>query len=267
MQEGVLDWCSRWGLLGILHTKTVGARFAARWSEINNHKRAVQYCLTRVNGWFHDTVASVEFDCPPQNFVSDGVVPLNQCRDFALTPPCIFVQRNNEHGVEIFPETLEKAWGEFFPAIPREEESAADYFDPHREEFWWEYGEPVREFVRYALLFRRAMDELRAPSIPGFRPTMDYFYAALGHEFFASEAGSLETRYQFASLVSLLAKMACQDLQGGFSEHQCAGCGIPFMSDAYNAKYCCQACEWKGSKRRKRLKADSISVEESRREE
>lgn len=49
-KEHVLNWCSHWGLLGIWQTQTVAARFAPRWSDESDDRRALQVCITRLNG-------------------------------------------------------------------------------------------------------------------------------------------------------------------------------------------------------------------------
>lgn len=153
----------------------------------------------------------------------------------------------------------EAACGEFFPGIPPQEKKTSEYFglEMASAEFWLAYGEPLRDFVRYALMFRRAIEELDgSKNLSGITPFLNFFFAALGQDISVSSSGSLEVRWEFASLVSLLVKMACLDRQGGISEHQCPGCGKPFISSAYNAKYCSARCASRDNKR-KRPKAGS----------
>jgi hypothetical protein len=274
-KRAILAWCSQWGLLGILPNETLAARFAARWQRIPDPEEvelndwcAVQLCLSRLNGSWHRSVASTSFVPCPEDAVDGGVVSFNWCED-EITRPYVIVQRVNELGeVEIRHESPEVAWGDFFPGIPKDERNTDDYFIPGTAEFWPAYGEPVHEFFRYAALFRAAINELKAlqeAPAEGRIPLLSFFQAAGGEVVVRLQRGFIETRWVYPSLLSLFAQMACQDVQAGLWEHRCLGCGKPFISGAYQARYCSAPCQWKDNRRRLRQKkADPLRRRQSK---
>jgi hypothetical protein len=174
--------------------------------------------------------------------------------------PYLITQRFTESGGVEIHRTIPGRWGDFYPDIPIQKRKTDSYFKPGSEAFWSAYGEPVVEFVRYVARFRLAIDELRSLPEPSEdrMPLLNFFLAAGGEVVVPSPTGSAETRWSYPSLLSAFAKMACQDLKAGFSEHRCSCCGKPFISGAYQSKYCSTTCQWKDSKRRRRRVDSSL---------
>jgi hypothetical protein len=64
----------------------------------------------------------------------------------------------------------------------------------------------------------------------------------------------LQESWVFPSLLSSIAKMAMNDLGSGHSLRRCASCGLQFLAEAYQHKYCSETCHWREAKRRQRTK-------------
>jgi hypothetical protein len=253
-KRAILAWCSRWGLLGILPNETLAVGCPTRWTRNNEpdgfkfHATTLNYA--RLNGTWHSSDLIEKGTNDPSTV--DGELVQDEFDPYLIT------QRFTAcGGVEI--SSASPDWlDDFYPDIPMRERNT-DYFEPGSEAFWSAYGEPVVEFVRYAAIFRLAIDELRSLPEPSEdrMPLLNYFLAAGGEVLVPSPTGSAETRWFYPSLLSAFAKMACRDLTAGCSEHRCSCCGKPFISAAYQSKYCSTTCQWKDSKRRSRRKMDS----------
>jgi hypothetical protein len=115
-KHSILEWCSRWGLLGILPNDFLAAKCAPRWKRNPEHGfYAEQTYYARTNGIWHSSSESLGPISGPRVIVEGGVVEL----DWA--PPCVIVQTINGGGdFDIRSDSLYQ-WHDFFTDIPIEE--------------------------------------------------------------------------------------------------------------------------------------------------
>jgi hypothetical protein len=162
---------------------------------------------------------------------------------------------SNLLGTDARVEPLEKTWARFFPGIPRNRRYGLPV--PSFEGFWRLYAEPVEDFVQAALLFRDTVAAVRSRDTYQREIALDRLNALLspiapslalpGH----TEA---VVKYSAPSLLATFAMMATLDLTGGRRPLHCRVCGALFLSSAWGAQYCSQACRWTSQKRRHRKK-------------
>ena|SRR5689334_25169909 len=67
--------------------------------------------------------------------------------------------------------------------------------------------------------------------------------------------GALEQGWQTPSLLASFAEMFVQDVAFGLATRLCQCCQLPFVSGAYQAKYCSPACRQRQQKRNVRQQA------------
>ena len=168
--------------------------------------------------------------------------------------------------------SLVEGIGPFFPTVPKEEREVFRYPEPLSEEFWSIYAEPVTEFVSVGRLFRQLLDDIYSlrvrPDDKGAQAARFLFGGtphdiSLRLETLAEGAGAVTlweppgrwvTRRRFPSLIAALAKMIQEDLDAGREPMLCEECQTPFLTSAYQAKYCCVRCRNTAQKRRYREK-------------
>lgn len=126
--------------------------------------------------------------------------------------------------------------GHFLPAGWRHTDGGDD------EVFWSQYREPVDFWRSAAAHLGECISGGNAETLNKYLLTNGTIVEQRG------KAVRLVPRY--TSLLSALAMMAAQDRAGGGRVVHCAACGIPFVTSAYQAKYCNLRCQWREVKRR-----------------
>jgi len=153
-------------------------------------------------------------------------------------------------------ESLSTSWGRYFPSVRPREWDNYDYPCPLTDEFWRLYAEPIDTFLRYAALLDQAVQFL-TPTVK-FKDELEQQEARLHFDTLLAPAaqiasrgadGSLEQRWRFPSLISAFMEMAFQDALAGKYRLQCGACHAPFVSDAYQARYCSEQCRYRQQKR------------------
>jgi hypothetical protein len=145
----------------------------------------------------------------------------------------------------------------YFPALRSEEQLLTHRCPkPLSEEFWYAYAEPVADFVTKALWFQEALACIGGTT-PGaaLRPTngadydfwrgkeiIDYLTTSCRFVLAIEEnSEKLVRAWTFPSLLSVYGMMIAEDLVRDHTLHVCR-CGTPFLSSAYQAKYCSDRC-------------------------
>jgi len=260
------EWCSSYGLLGILTQEYdhLPMRFL----------------------WDRETIA------PPEDYKTAGPEGLrvdphilgawlwNPPNSWGEIPYWIRTILNYREGPQVAPsralysymihasECIESPDGYKQPLISK----------PLTEQFWRDYQEPVAEFVERARDLTASLKHLASPIPPDIRDggwavwqdgKLDLGYidfwdditylneltstASFGVQIDAT--GKPQRILGFRSLLGTLALMILQDVTGGRMVRVCANCGAPFTSTSPKAAYCSVRCRNTAQKRRQRNRA------------
>ncbi len=229
--QRILDWCVRYGLLGILPHTVLQVTLSP--------KDGVQLQYVRMGiGW---TAIEREERHPSLPIVAPRVV---------LQPL---------RGLGIVVEPLSKTWARFFPGVPETERNSFAYPQPLTDPFWKMYAEPVKDFLSGAHALREVLiaiglqtnQELRAihEFMTGGWPTVvNGLTAPTGIAAPLRRNGRIGLNWVGGSLLASFAMMLLEDLSSGRAL-QCP-CGQLFVSNAYQARYCSRQCRWRFEQRR-----------------
>jgi predicted nucleic acid-binding Zn ribbon protein len=121
--------------------------------------------------------------------------------------------------------------------------------------FWRSYGEPVFDWVEWALLFWQMVKFVADPLTNNQNRTYGFEFLSdqqrsAGRIFGIGADNSLDPI--FPSLMAMFVFMFVQDLIAHKRLITCALCGRSSMTSAYQAQYCSQRCRWIAQKRRQR---------------
>jgi hypothetical protein len=264
VEAGLLAWCSHYGLLGVLPHEFHSATLAPRWGEIGRQSPVLAVVKefsrtggiwnTRPSGYSeYSDFAGTRIKVPRE--LIGSVVPDNKI-PYGCPQPHADGLRVGPSGANWIHERLGDTWGRFFPSVSPREWNTFDYPCPLTEDFWRLYSEPIDTFLRYVSIldcatqylrptpdFDRSCEELTA------RLYLEALLAPAGQIPYRNSEGRIEQRWRFPSLISALTQMAFQDSLQGRRRLRCRGCGLPHVSDAYQALYCSEQCRYKQQKR------------------
>lgn len=254
--EGVLDWCTRHGLLGTMYHRVVSATLWPHWERVEFQdgqvrdvfRPAQETHLFFASGWRTETTV---FSTPVMQDASRDGAPLDGGELPAeLRKPAALVL---EIAGAINQEPLDKTWAGYFPSVAGGERGT--YPHPGTAEFWRVYAEPVSEFMMFAWSLVNAIEAITRPAHRDARARGALALGQLGSyglPYLSPERdGTLRQRWVAGSLLSSLAFMAMEDISRHLL-HQCETCHTFFLSDAYQARYCSPRCRHTLQKRRYR---------------
>jgi hypothetical protein len=231
----LLEWCAQYGLLGILLHRTVQVTLAPRTG-----LHQVQY--TKIgSGW------------------STTEIPITRQKPVSI--PSTIVQPLRGAGAVV--ERLGITWGRFFPTVPALQREVFLYPSPLTEEFWNLYAEPVADFLSgmHALmglhqairLFQsksrkaRRLQKLQDALTPRHL-VAEGLLAGVSQALQWNPDRRIRQKWVTSSLLASLATMMVEDLTNGRAL-LCGACGRPFVSGAYQARFCSVRCRWACQKR------------------
>src|SRR5579871_1394668 len=253
-QQSILDWCRRHGLLGIL---------LSRWETLYLAPQLVSDRWVQ-QSYFRGFGQAIEIR------ENTGDVEDRKARVLlrGLDDPALIE------------ESPSKTWSKFFPSVAISASETFPYPAPYTDEFAHLYCERLSDFCNAAQLLAGAVLHLghKHPKTEG-DPTLAQQQAVevinlLRRPIFSvldrTENGTLMTRRVAPSLLASFADMFAQDLAYGRYTLQCVCCGTPFVSSAYQARYCSELCRLRDQKRRvraqmklaKSLRAEGKTVRE-----
>ena len=161
------------------------------------------------------------------------------------------------------PGTLTELARLYFPSVLEESDPELFIYPvPLTPPFWYLYSETIDTFMHRASWLQNAVQEIAGSLSPRERETEEYDFL-LGKEildFLTSSAnniiergpdGDLRQAWLFPSLLSSYAMMIAEDLIDKRALHVCP-CGTPFLSKAYQVKYCSDRCRYRYQKREQR---------------
>jgi hypothetical protein len=244
--EAILDWCHRYGLLGILPHISLSA---------NLYPRRVRRDRWETTSYRRANSRWISIEISHQSHRSDH----NMSDDLGANVLICGEQQFPDAAPEIRELDIEDSWGCFFPAVPKRNRTRYQYPIPLSDDFWRNYAEPVPTFIRYALTLQQAVEPLSAKSqLTQVIPAEDALAFAnallspVSREVVLGADNRLEHSWVYPSLISSLAAMALEDLALGAMIRSCAGCNKPFVTSAYQSLYCSQNCAWRDRKRKAR---------------
>jgi hypothetical protein len=249
-ESELLDWCSRYGLLGLLPDMAELVEITTRPEpdEEEGHVNVLAITMRRYGD---------EWLCHGDS---------GRVRAEHVPPPRSRVLVNPAWGPEPHFEPLSKTWAGFFPDVPSAEKETYPYPTPLTREFWRQYAEPVVDFVRVGKYLADAVTRLNNPEAQDFP---DIFGVTMTEEralwflnrLIQSTApvlqpdnlGNLQRTWRSPSLLGTLAMMATEDRLGDRRLYQCE-CGRQVASSYPNTRYCSPEHREKYRKRAQREK-------------
>jgi hypothetical protein len=176
----------------------------------------------------------------------------------AWLPPRVFGRSLTDGAWTV--RSVAEAWGPYFHELTLDQRETHRYAAPLDFYFWYEYAEPRDAFVRAARLFADAIRELGRPRGEGEYPfARGEEWAAANVAFHRLLGGALpamrytheafERAWRPRSLLASFAVMASLDLSAGMKVLACDVCGKPFVSGAYQARYCSPRCRQTATQR------------------
>lgn len=271
----ILDWCRRFGLLGILPQRAVYIRLAPRWKPLVDARdpclfpAQVSYSRTNV-GWhpveaatlIHDDSKIIRID--QEDRMEDLLGKLVDPEDTIHLGPSATISRLFSYQYE--EKKLGEAIGHFFPDLPYGDWDTPEYPMPLSDAFWRQYGESLGDFRSAILRFREMVENL-SPLKASLKHLREEDLRRLGqarsqlHSLLSvspalgiDEDGNPVHRWAFSSLLSMFALSVWQDLVGGKSVRHCARhrCRKVFLSGNRRRLYCSDQCRQAEEKARQR---------------
>ncbi len=276
----ICEWCSHWGLLGLLPHQVDRVELAYEGSEPKNLSFLPQRTVHIRTDWGWDT----QKIC---------ILPNERGR----TETKVHLRRLDTGWREMepiqgtIPNGQEPEWCQYFPSIPEAERATYEYPVPMSKVFWGLYQEPLVRFVRVARELSGIVESLstlrpvkpqmkqRVTSAHVSHPVtmssfhrdqvtanqrdLQHFLACVRPTTVMTDVGDYEFRWLSSSLLGSLALMCLLDLTNtriGRCEKQ--GCGRFFRSNRSEAKYCSSKC--KAAEKQRRYREGRKSSQEER---
>jgi hypothetical protein len=268
--EAIIEWCSHFGLLGLLPHCAYAITLPARWTKTGDATNvriwrkfnrlgpdelvpAVTRHVRQPTGWNSEALPF-----PPGTNVGARVGTVVDEVDLTATTPRPGVIWTNMTEVNPSVQALDKLLP-FFGA------SAANGFEcpmPLSSDFWEVYGEPVEQFFNAVLALYHAVAtiarlgenprELRGDDLTHLSRATSILTALAApvsvSVSFSDDGSRLVQRWAGPSLLSSFAHMAVQDLTAGLVR-SCANCNGVFVTNAWQGVYCSVRCRGTALKR------------------
>ena len=236
-QALILNWCRQHGLLGVLLSCWEAITLAPHQE---GHNRWVQRQYFRGFGQviqMHEISGDVE--------ERKASVLLHRLNDLVLAE-----------------EPPRKTWRRFFPTVEDSQHDSFPYPAPYSDDFCRLYGERLIDFCNAAKLLVGAMLHLgrKPPEIDGNQQlareqaldAINILRRSVSSVLDFEADQKLKMRRVAPSLLASFADMFAQDQLYHLPILQCICCATPFVSSAYQAKYCSETCRLREQKRRLR---------------
>jgi hypothetical protein len=221
LADAILEFCQRYGLLGILPHQALQVSISPRVSDSNS----IISALYLRGGGTWDLIG----------------VPGDLGWDYRRWGAASTVILRYGPGGPIYAEGLTGYWSRFFPSVQN-----PDYFAfplPLSEHFWELYSEPLDIFLKAVLWTGDMYAKESYPRQINLNALIDAVGIGVDDE----------GRYiwRSPSLLGYFALMFVMDMNGKRMPHECPSCGRLFKGD-HRARYCGNVCAWREQKRRQR---------------
>jgi len=267
-EQTLLAWCAEHGLLGLLPHEAEVAYLAPRWGPMEEFESAgIPLVVTRLmyqwgyTGWqvgmdvWWQTQNQALEKAPKQ----DGeLVPRNFHPDHWSLPSVLCHAIGDASWVTL---PIERTWGHFFPDIAEKDRRDHFYPVPLSDVFWQDYAEQVSAFLDVATLFYSTLMNLDVEVRRGESEAEAEYRRGEAHRaLFSLLAGCMPAlaqdpqgarmrAFHSKSLLASLAMMAYLDLTSGKRILLCDEDLRPYVSGAYQARYCSDRCRNRALKR------------------
>ena len=277
----VVEWCARYGLLGVLLQRVRWVVLAPRWtlpaelSDPENRPIPSDRALNLVPvvrrfsrsslGWvstYSPNFAKGELLGVPDGPGRRGALVSKENHPDEWANTGVLVESMTDLAVDF--EPLGKTWARYFPDVPREETESYEYPLPTTKEFWAKYAEPVDAFIGGARALRTALKNLQTTRVGFSRKEAQHVSLGMARlnalaapaslALYPRDDGSLQQRWVSPSLLASYAMMIMQDCTENRRVIPCDNCKKLFVSDSYQSKYCSIQCRNTFQKRRYRQK-------------
>ena len=280
LQKLVLEWCSKYGLLGILNHHLISLHLAPRWlhQDLQNGTGPLVptaiYSSNTDFGWHQHHISYAgklpQSINPPQ---AGSLVTMREVLSDPRMYPHAVVWTGSRHEVQ----TIGSALLPYFPDM-NESSSEATFMRPHDEQWCQGYSEPIIDFVAHAkVLFvelKNLADLSLKPSLGAHASNQDLHQSL---EIMNSYMTRRQTRLRLtprgivnktehASLLAFLSELAWEDMKSRPYIRTCANgeCQTPFSSKSARARYCSAKCQntdrWR-SRELTKLNGDTSAVQ------
>jgi len=276
-QNEIVDWCSRFGLLGIMPHKAISVQIPPRSSSPSGQEPK-QYI--RVNGQWIDLFHNIRMDGSKlisfydladmfQTLLSRAQLRSGKTPDLPKVdelarpshpiPTMSFIDVD---GPSLRTVPVAAVLPTYFPDF----KDVGDRFEcplPLSEAFWRIYSERVDDFLQTAVTFLTAVEPISVWHDIGSLSRLESFLAPIGVSLSFDSTNQIQEQWVCPSLLSSFGRMAVQDLSAGMRVLRCECCGGPFVTSSYQARYCSKTCGWRQRKRRTRTaKVDQTTTQE-----
>jgi hypothetical protein len=280
-EQQIVEWCGKYGLLGLLPTTTLIAVLRARWEpeKIASPTRfrlvPTTHTLMRLNtGWLSEWDAVID---GPEEFrlsQKDRIVP-EEYVPTVLQKPGVLEQSFG--GRRFQWRSFTDSWAWFFPDVPADEKDSFRYPTPLSDKFWHHYAEPVQMFRTAAVMFRDMVDVLASVKeepvplsnlnslaierISESSHILQSFLTPVGPTLTIDpSSGRLGQTWSCGSLLASLSMMLFRHLTEGPTRIlRCdrARCRKFFVGSEHNRRFCSDRCRWAVYQQMQRAKPTS----------
>jgi hypothetical protein len=269
-QQLVLDWCSRFGLLGILPHTANRIELHGRFASSTIRGIEVYRYYFRTNGVWRDDSEWFNYDCTAEE-EAEAIKLLNK-NDPALGPIVGPLEGYRGHsprvsfcGRNVGPISRcgDLMIEELEPFFPWDGWDSSDFECPKplSVEFWKRYVEPIDEFLGYTLAFLAALEPVSTRRPGADLSGLEMLTEPIGISLSFGSEHEVREKWICPSLLSSFGRMAIDDMAAGARLVRCECCNALFVTDRHQSLYCSQACGWKHRKRRAR--ASSLNSTEA----
>jgi hypothetical protein len=230
--EGIIDWCNRFGLLGLLPHRAL----------------LIVKEITTTHLYEDDETGEEEFD---------HVSGVMYSRSWLGWKTWKIADLNGVDGLRagVLWKDISTSVVHLRPlSVLTPFSNSPDPDQPLTGRFWLNYREPVDEFVQAAKLLARGIESIARRATEADGIVVLNTLAEGAHQEIGRPTGgkTFQIRWRSPSLLSALATMALLDLLNAQRVLICACCKAPFISTHYQSKFCSTQCRHRCGKREQR---------------
>lgn len=146
---------------------------------------------------------------------------------------------------------VDRSWARFFREPQQQKAGRRSYPAPFSDGFWSDYQEPLRDFLGAGMRLLAGVEEIRqhlnGKAREGRRKSpapllLDALQSIARRHTIEVGASTFEHPWVFPSLMAGFAAMILDDVREGCVVRDCIECGTPFLSKAYQARFCDSTC-------------------------
>ena len=248
----IARWCKRHGLIGILPHRVFTVALAPRWTrktarvgwevEQREYIRAADEAVAFSSKDHRSPIGGRSTDFGPEG------TPLSprERQHWRTRRPGVVLYDPHPQRRAWTHERLGETWATFFPDVASSDVETYQYPCPLTDEFWRQYAEPVDEFLRsvsavwevFSFLTGAPNEMSMLQALDELRPLVQPAGAVL----LLPRPDTFRRVWTSPSLLGWFALCITEDLAEHARARRCRVCKTPFLSSAYQARYCSPRC-------------------------